>query len=60
MALLYSPEVAGDKELGADLQLKYGDQLRLLARYQQDSGQFSQALLSLGQTTGPVKPGFSD
>jgi uncharacterized protein (TIGR02099 family) len=50
-------EVNGDQQ-GADVQLKYGDQLRLLARYQQDSAQFSQVLLSLGQATAQLSPGF--
>ncbi len=50
-------EVNGD-QLGADVQPKYGDQLRLLARYQQDSAQFSQVLLSLGQATAQLSPGF--
>jgi uncharacterized protein (TIGR02099 family) len=50
-------EVNGDQQ-GADLQLTYGDQLRLLGRYQQDTGQLSHVLLSLGQPTAQLSPGF--
>ncbi len=50
-------EVSGDQQ-GAELQLTYGDQLRLLGRYQQETGQFSHVLLSLGQPTAQLSPGF--
>lgn len=50
-------EAKGD-QLGSDLQLNYGDQLRFLAKLDQDSGTVSQALLSLGQPTAQLTDGF--
>ena len=50
-------EAKGDQQ-GSDLELKYGDQLRFLARLQQDTGTISQALLSLGQPTAQLADGF--
>lgn len=50
-------EAKGDQQ-GSDLQLKYGDQLRFLARLEQESGTISQALLSLGQPTAQLADGF--
>lgn len=50
-------EATGD-QLGSDLQLKYGDQLRFLARLDQNSGKVTQALLSLGQPTAQLTDGF--
>ncbi len=49
---------AKGNEAGSDLQLKYGDQLRFLAKLDQQSGTISQALLSLGQPTAQLAPGF--
>ncbi|MBU1438785.1 MAG: TIGR02099 family protein, partial [Gammaproteobacteria bacterium] len=49
---------AKGNQTGSDLQLKYGDQLRFLAKLDQESGTISQALLSLGQPTAQLAPGF--
>ncbi len=50
-------EAKGNQQ-GSDITLKYGDALRFLARLEQDSGQISAALLSLGQASAQLKPGF--
>ncbi|WP_306523278.1 YhdP family protein [Rheinheimera sp.] len=50
-------EAKGNQQ-GSDIILKYGDALRFLAKLEQDSGQISAALLSLGQTSAQLKPGF--
>lgn|GEM_PF-290058 len=50
-------EAKGDQQ-GSDLQLKYGDQLRFLARLNQETGTVSQALLSLGQPSAQLADGF--
>ncbi len=50
-------EAKGDQQ-GSDLQLKYGDQLRFLARLNQDTGTISKALLSLGQPSAQLADGF--
>jgi len=50
-------EAKGDQQ-GSDVQLKYGDQLRFLARLDQQRGAISQALLSLGQPTAQLADGF--
>lgn len=50
-------EAKGDQQ-GSDLQLKYGDQLRFLARLNQETGLISQALLSLGQPSAQLADGF--
>ena len=50
-------EAKGDQQ-GSDLQLKYGDQLRFLARLNQQTGLISQALLSLGQPSAQLTDGF--
>lgn len=49
---------AKGNQLGSDITLKYGDGLRFLAKLEQESGQISAALLSLGQPSAQLKPGF--
>lgn len=50
-------DLTGD-EFGADIQIKYGEQLRLLARFDQARAQVTQALLSLGLPTAQLSDGF--
>lgn len=50
-------EAKGNQQ-GSDIILKYGDALQFLAKLDQDSGQISSALLSLGQASAQLKPGF--